>query len=70
MKVSFILTRYSATFPRETFALTLITSSPVIPRSVCEALFSPELIASSTLFLDEAVISVTRATVMIPPIVR
>ena len=57
MKVSFILTRYSATFPRDTFAFTPITSRPVIPRRVLAARFSPVLIASSTLFFEEAVIS-------------
>ncbi len=56
------VTRYSTIFPSSTFALMSFTRRPDMPLSVFAALLKPTITASSKLFGDPAITSVTRAT--------
>jgi hypothetical protein len=51
-----------------TAAVASIKCIPVIPRNVFDARLKPVSAASCQLLVDEAIISVTRATAMAPPI--
>ncbi len=62
MKVTFIVTRNSLTSPSSTTTFCSFTQAPSILSIVFEKRLMPERIASSKLFVDDAVISVVFAT--------